>query len=67
MKSLARNQIDHPRIRILIAHKGFAEKCARCARKIGEGENYLVHSEGRIHFKCLRIGQTKEFIGRLAI
>jgi hypothetical protein len=68
MKSVARNLIDHPRIRILIAHKGFAENCVRCQRLIGEGEHYLLHStDGRVHFKCLRAGQAKEFIEKAAV
>ena len=68
MKGLARNLIRHPRLRILTAHKGFSERCVRCNRTIGEGESYLLHStDGRVHFKCLRTGQAKQFIGRAVV
>lgn len=65
MKRAYRSLIFVPQIRIVIAHKGFSVKCPRCKRKITEGEDYIEHStDGRIHFRCLRVGQAKEFIGR---
>jgi hypothetical protein len=56
--------ITVPRIAILVADKNLARCCPRCQKSINEGESYLKHSEGEIHYACLRTGKTKEFIGR---
>lgn len=55
-----------PRIAILVADKNLARPCPRCQEAITKGQSYLKHSEGSIHYGCLRTGKTKEFIGRSA-
>jgi hypothetical protein len=55
-----------PRIAVLVADKKLARRCPRCQKPITEGQSYLKHSEGIVHYACLRTAKTKEFLGRSA-
>lgn len=66
MRRAYRSLLLVPRIKFWTAHKNFPKTlCPRCEGTIGAGEIYLMHStDGKIHARCLRVGTSREFLGR---
>lgn len=63
MNIAAHRLVYVPPIKFLTAPQGMKERCPRC-RKVLEGTLYVEHSEGKVHRQCLRVGQSRKFVGR---